>query len=70
VFWDSTGGGNPTLASEDSHVAISIGGGVLVSTNVAQKTLIGYNGIHEETMADFAANSWNIYKGWWLPDEA
>ena len=62
VFWDSTGG------TADSHVAISIGNGTLVSTNVDQSSVPGYNGIHYETMTQFAQNSWNIYKGWWLPD--
>lgn len=69
VFWDSTGGGNADKAIKDSHVAISIGGGQLVSTNVAQRSVSGYDGIHIETMAQFAQNSWNIYKGWWLPDQ-
>lgn len=68
VFWDSTGGGNSAVAREDSHVAISLGHGMLISTNVDQKNVRGYEGIHEETMAQFASNSWNIYKGWWLPD--
>jgi virginiamycin B lyase len=68
VFWDSTGGGNATIARDDSHVAISLGGGLLVSTNVDQSNISGYNGIHKETMTQFAENSWNIYKGWWLPD--
>jgi ribosomal protein L27 len=63
VFWDSTGG------IADSHVAISVGNGNLVSTNVDQPSVPGYNGIHYETMTQFAANSWNIYKGWWLPDK-
>jgi hypothetical protein len=62
VFWDSTGGGDPVKARDDSHVAISVGDGTLISTNV-----VGYNGIHEETMAQFAHNSWNLYQGWWLP---
>ncbi len=62
VFWNSKGG------RDDSHVAISIGGGELVSTNVDQPSVPGYNGIHEESMAQFASNSWNIYDGWWLPD--
>ena len=68
VFWDSTGGGNATTAREDSHAAISLGDGMLVSTNVDQPLVSGHGGIHEETMAQFASNSWNIYKGWWLPD--
>jgi hypothetical protein len=63
VFWDSTGG------TADSHVAISVGNGKLVSTNVDQPSVPGHNGIHYETMAQFASNSWNIYKGWWLPDK-
>lgn len=63
VFWDSTHG--TTL----SHVAISIGGGEVISTNVDQNYVAGYDGIHTETMAQFAQNSWNIYKGWWLPDQ-
>lgn len=63
VFWDSTGG------TVDSHVAISVGGGKLVSTNVDQPGVPGYNGIHYETMSQFAQNTWNIYKGWWLPDK-
>jgi Ricin-type beta-trefoil lectin domain len=63
VFWDSTGG------TTDSHVAISVGGGELVSTNVDQPGVPGYRSIHYETMTQFAANSWNIYKGWWLPDQ-
>ena len=63
VFWDSTGG------TGDSHVAISVGGGKLVSTNVDQSSIPGYNGIHYETMSQFAQNTWNIYKGWWLPDK-
>jgi cell wall-associated NlpC family hydrolase len=63
VFWDSTGG------TTDSHVAISVGGGEVVSTNVDQPSVPGYDGIHLETMAQFSSNSWNIYKGWWLPDQ-
>jgi len=62
VFWDSTGG------TVDSHVAVSIGGGELVSTNVDQTSVAGWNGIHLESMSQFAENSWNIYQGWWLPD--
>ena len=61
VFWDSTGG------TTDSHVAISIGGGELVSTNVDQSYVSGYQEFHYESMAKFA-KIWNIYKGWWLPD--
>jgi hypothetical protein len=61
VFWNSKGG------TVDSHVAVSIGGGVVVSTNV-QQNVPGANGIHTETMAQFAQNSWNLYDGWWLPD--
>jgi hypothetical protein len=63
VFWDSTG------VTADSHVAISVGNGKLVSTNVDQPSVSGYRGIHYETMTQFRANSWNIYKGWWLPDK-
>lgn len=62
VFWNSKGG------RDDSHVAISIGGGELISTNVDQPAVSGYNGIHEESMSQFASNSWNLYDGWWLPD--
>ena len=61
VFWDSKGG------TVDSHVAISIGNGTLISTNVDQSYVPGYTGIHRETLAQFAQNSWNIYMGWWLP---
>lgn len=62
VFWDSRSG------AVDSHVAISVGGGKLVSTNVDQPGATGYNGFTTETMSQFGQNSWNIYKGWRLPD--
>jgi len=62
VFWDSK------LGRTDSHVAISIGNSELISTNVDQKAVPGYDGIHEESMAQFQANGDNVYLGWWLPD--
>ncbi len=63
IFWDSTGGGNPKKAIEESHVAISTGEGNLISSGTYDNSKI-----HRSTIAHFALNSWNIYKGWWLPD--
>ncbi len=62
VFWYST------LGTADSHVALSIGNDTLVSTDVVQPDVLGSAGIHYETMAQFQANSFNRYEGWWLPD--
>lgn len=44
----------------NSHVALSIGGGKLVSTS---DSVAGYT--HYETVAQ---HSYAIYQGWWLPD--
>lgn len=56
VFWKSAGG-DRTL----SHVALSLGGGNLISTSdgVAPYT-------HYETLSQHA---FAIYQGWWLPDQ-
>jgi cell wall-associated NlpC family hydrolase len=56
VFWGTEG--NRTM----SHVAISLGGGNLVSTSD------GYDnsGTHPETMAD---HDYAVYDGWWLPPQ-
>lgn len=56
VFWKATNG-DRTL----SHVALSLGGGNLVSTSDG---VTDYT--HYETTAQ---HSYAIYQGWWLPDQ-
>jgi cell wall-associated NlpC family hydrolase len=56
VFWGTEG--NRTM----SHVAISLGGGNLVSTSDGYKS-----GTHQETMADH--DDYAVYDGWWLPPQ-
>ncbi|HEX5593817.1 MAG TPA: hypothetical protein VFX35_10765 [Solirubrobacterales bacterium] len=56
VFWDSTSGNH-----EWSHVALSLGGGNLISTSDGPAPYT-----HYETMAQ---HSFAIYRGWWLPDQ-
>jgi hypothetical protein len=55
VFWSSSTG-DRTL----SHVALSIGGGQVFSTNDAANE----SGIHTESLSDHA---YAQYNGWWLP---
>jgi cell wall-associated NlpC family hydrolase len=55
VFWKASNG-DRTL----SHVALSLGGGNLISTSDG---VAGYT--HYETLGQ---HSWAIYLGWWLPD--
>ena len=56
VFFENKAG-DPEL----SHVAISLGGGRLISTADA----VDESAIHEETLAQ---HSYANYKGWWLPE--
>ncbi|HEY6887201.1 MAG TPA: hypothetical protein VI300_05450 [Solirubrobacter sp.] len=57
VFWIPRNGDRT-----NSHVALSLGGGNLVSTSDS----VDESGVHYETIAQHA---YAVYQGWWLPDQ-
>jgi hypothetical protein len=57
VFWVPANGDRT-----NSHVALSLGGGNIVSTSDS----VDESGVHYETIAQHA---YAVYQGWWLPDQ-
>jgi hypothetical protein len=61
VFWGATPYGSITYSNPDGHVALSIGGGEVISSS--ERT---YTGIHEFTIASRNADGYP-YLGWMMP---